>query len=114
MRQRRIEVYQDWLEKIRKIPKDYKTLTEEQWLQAVRHFDGCALCGAESIDTRGYFVPFELGGRYCDWNIIPMCSKCATKNKTNYNWFLEAKQPVGLVDIITYLEVKVDAAIKKS
>ena len=113
-RNRRKEVYSEWLEMIQQVPKDYPTLTEEQWMEAVQHFGGCALCGDESIDTRGFFVPFKSGGRYCDWNVIPLCSRCATRNKTNYNWFLETKRPVGLTDIVTYLEVRLNAAIKKS
>ena len=111
---RRRAVYAEWLEKVRKVPTDYPKLTEEQWMEAVRHFNGCALCKNESVDTRGYFIPFKDGGRYCDWNVIPLCSDCALTLKTNLNWFLGPKRPEGLVDTITYLEVRLNAAIKKS
>ena len=112
--QRRKAVYQEWLDKVKQVPTDYPRLTEKQWMEAVNHFGHCALCKDESIDTRGYFIPFKSGGRYCDWNVIPLCSKCAMAAKSNYNWFVAPKRPPGLMDIIDYLEVKLDAAIKKS
>lgn len=114
MKRRRIAMYNEWLEKIHRIPKDYPPLTEEQWMEAVKHFGHCALCKNESIDTRGYFIPFEKGGRYCDWNVIPLCSECATTMKRNLNWFLSRKRPAGLTGIIDYLEVRVNAALEKS
>lgn len=112
LRQRRADMYQEWLEKIKKVPKSYPTLTENQWMNAIKHFNGCALCHDESIDARGYFVPFDKGGRYCDWNIVPLCEKCATKTKLNPNYFLS--RPVGLTDIIDYLEVILNGAITES
>ena len=109
--QRRKAVYNEWVEKVKLVPRDYPTLTEEQWMEAVKHFGGCALCGEESIDARSYFVPFKDGGRYCDWNIIPVCSKCALKTRTNYNYFLY-ERPKGLINIISYLEVRLNAALE--
>lgn len=47
------------------------------------YFDGCARCHSKDIDARGFFVGAKLGGRYCDWNVIPLCEKCAS------NWDLE-------------------------
>lgn len=109
MLNRRREIYNEWIESIRKIPKNYPTLTEEQWMEAVKHFGGCALCKDESIDARGYFIPFKLGGRYCDWNIIPVCAECATTARRNPNYFLWSR-PAGLMDVIDYLEVKINNA----
>lgn len=114
VRQRRDAIYNEWLDKIRSIPKSYPTLTEVQWLEAVKFFGRCALCESESVDARGYFVPFKLGGRYCDWNVVPLCEKCAMKVKTNPNYFQSYPRPVGLDKIIEYLEVRLDAAIAKS
>lgn len=117
VRQRRRDVYDEWLAKIRQIPKDYPTLTEEQWLAAVKHFNGCALCKEPVVDTRQYFIPFKYGGRYCDWNIIPVCDKCAErtggykKKVANYNYFLKEPQPIGLMDIVDYLGGKINEAI---
>lgn len=112
VRKRRSKVYDEWLANIAKISKSYPTLTEEQWLEAVKHFNGCALCEEESVDTRGYFIPFKLGGRYCDWNIIPVCDKCATEIRINPNYFLN-RRPEGLTNIINYLGVRIDAALGK-
>lgn len=107
--QRRYAVYDEWLAKIASVPKNYPTLTEAQWLEAVKHFNGCALCKSESVDTRGYFVPFNRGGRYCDWNVIPICESCATEVRINPNYFVR-RRPEGLVDIINYLEDRLNAA----
>lgn len=73
------ERFDDWVAKVRQVPKSYPALTEAQWLEACRHFDGCARCGSGDIDTRGFFIGASLGGRYCDWNIIPLCEKCASR-----------------------------------
>lgn len=79
------ETYAEWLKMIQQIPKPYKTLTEEQWLEACRYFDGCALCTRSHISTRAYFIPFSDGGSYCAWNIIPLCDICATALKLQKN-----------------------------
>lgn len=115
IRQRRRDLYQEWLQRIKKIPKTYPTLTEAQWLKAVRHFNGCALCEHEIVDTRQYFIPFKDGGRYCDWNIIPVCESCALKIKLNPNYFaIETNKPTGLLNIVDYLEEKIDGALNAS
>ena len=115
---RRRAEYQAWLDKIKLIPKDYPTLTEEQWLEAVKYFNGCAMCGDESIDARQYFIPFEYGGKYCDWNVLPVCSKCATRTggraDFNYNYFLKRPKLPGLPKIIKYLGDKIDGALARS
>lgn len=111
-----------WLDKIAKVPKNYPTLTEEQWLEACRFFNGCARCSSEDIDTRGFFISAKLGGRYCNWNVIPLCERCAkTWNRTN-NVFITAtfrdyqnrnsEYRDQLEKIVEYLEVKLDAAIQ--
>ena len=109
--------FAEWRSKMQQLPKDYPTLTQQQWLEACRYFDGCAYCGADSIDARAYFVKFEEGGRYCDWNIIPACEKCATKIKLLANPFAyleNAPSRKKLQNIIKYLEEKLDAAVAKS
>lgn len=106
-----------WLGKIKSLPSTYPTLTQEQWFKACGHFNGCAYCGAESIDSRVYFIPFRLGGRYCDWNIIPACEKCATRTKGIDNPFAYLERPSerkALQRIINYLEERLDGAVKKS
>ena len=110
---RRDEFYEEWIEKISKIPKSYPTLTEAQWLEAVKHFNGCALCKNETVDTRAYFIPFNRGGRYCDWNIIPVCDKCACRGNKSPNYF-KYDRPEGLMGIVDYLEEKINGALNKS
>lgn len=67
--------FDEWIAKVQQVPKDYPALTEAQWLEACRHFDGCARCHSTDIDSRGFFIGASLGGRYCDWNVIPLCEK---------------------------------------
>lgn len=78
-------LHEEWLDRIAAVPKDYPTLTEEQWLEACTYFNGCAWCGDHDIDTRGFYVDFQRGGRYCDWNIIPLCKVCARSVTSELN-----------------------------
>lgn len=78
----------DWLKKIKALPYPYQTLTEEQWMEACRHFGCCAYCGEGNIDARSMFISFKDGGRYCAWNIIPACEKCETALKATPNPFI--------------------------
>ena len=109
---RRKKVYEEWRAKIDKIPKDYPALTDKQWLDACKHFEGCACCGDQPIEARGYFIPFKHGGRYCDWNVIPLCAKCATAMRKQPNPFTSHSRPKRLIEIIDYLEDKLNAACK--
>lgn len=128
------EKFNAWLDKVKQVPKDYPSLTEAQWLEACRYFNGCARCASEDIDTRGFFISRTLGGRYCDWNVIPVCEHCAkiwrldtnvftyTRNKEKSRRFQNptykgaSDSPTeyrdSLENIIKYLGVKLDNAIK--
>lgn len=114
--------FEAWKQRIAAVPKDYPTLTEEQWMEACRHFGACAQCGAETIEARGFFVGFESGGRYCDWNVIPLCHKCATDWKKVQNPFRLAwvrdnmnrafNRRECLKRIVDYLGGRLDAATR--
>lgn len=77
--------YAEWKKRLSTI--QMHTLTEDEWLEACRYFNGCAMCGAESIDARGYFVDFKEGGKYNACNVIPLCESCATALKLQVNPF---------------------------
>lgn len=118
--------YEEWLESIKKIPEPYTTLSEEQWLDACKHFGGCAYCGADSIEARSMFIAFKQGGRYCAWNIVPSCERCETARKAVSNPFARMDQTLyrdkggtakkygftldNLQRIIDYLRVKMEEA----
>lgn len=115
------ERFEAWLDKIKLVPAKYPTLTEKQWLDACVHFNGCARCHSDEIDTRGFFIARELGGRYCDWNIIPLCEKCAKIWPLTKNPFRIAERRDrtarasyeyrnGVENIVKYLEEKLDVA----
>lgn len=77
--------FAEWVQKLKSIKTH--TLTEGEWLEACRYFNGCALCGADDIAARGYFIRFEDGGTYTACNVIPLCDKCATDLKFQSNPF---------------------------
>ena len=114
--------FEEWLSKVRRVPKNYPTLTEEQWIEACRYFCGCARCGSEDITARGFFIGFDIGGRYCDWNVIPLCDKCAGSFKESVNQFIYTRnrgrntKSAELMDclwaIVEYLGGKLDRALE--
>lgn len=126
--------FDDWIAKVRRVPTKYPTLTEAQWLEACKHFNGCARCNSDEIDTRGFFIARSLGGRYCDWNIIPLCERCAKiwkldksvftyaikkdyrKNKSSSKFHGDGTTEYAdnLEKIIEYLEVRLDNALRVS
>lgn len=114
--------FDDWISLIQAVPKPYKTLTEDEWINACRYFGKCALCRNEGIDARAYFIAYQLGGKYTAWNVIPVCEKCATSLKIQQNPFIKynnkvssalARDSAGILDNITaYLKPIILEAIK--
>jgi DNA-directed RNA polymerase subunit RPC12/RpoP len=117
--------YRVWLEQIAAVPQPYAMLTEEQWLEVCAVFDGCALCNSSNIETRGFFIQFDEGGRYCAWNVIPLCDKCATALKLQPNPFrrmhkelntsLDRKRGLSREKVLAvagYLQSKIDEVLQ--
>ena len=77
--------YEDWVASIK--GKEYHPLTEDEWLDACRHFKKCAYCNTREINTRSMFIDFKDGGRYAAWNIVPSCEECALASKVLRNPF---------------------------
>ena len=107
-RRRRVyDRFDAWLELITFVKKPLITLTEAQWLNACRYFNGCAFCESEIIDTRALFIPFKNGGKYCDWNVVPQCQKCANRRILKNNPFTSMqnykKDRERLERIVNYL-----------
>lgn len=82
------QTFTRWLELIAKVPPPLKTLTQDDWIKACRYFGKCAICEDESIDARAFFVAFSFGGRYANWNVIPVCEKCAVTLRRKQNPFI--------------------------
>ena len=78
--------YSEWLDKIK--DKDFHPLTEDEWLDACKHFEKCAYCATREIEARSMFIGVNEGGRYAAWNVIPACEMCSTALKTTPNPFL--------------------------
>ena len=95
------DLFANWLSLIAKVPQPLKTLTDDEWIAACLHFGKCAICRNESVDARGFFIPFSFGGRYAAWNVIPVCDKCATALKFQQNPFIKYDDTVdGIVDYL--------------
>lgn len=84
--------FAEWLE-LTTLP--FKPMTDAQWLETCAYFDGCAICGSEHIESRGFFLPFKEGGRYASWNMFPMCGTCATRTRSVKNPFRWVDNSVG-------------------
>lgn len=80
--------FDEWLHVISKVPLPARTLTQDEWLEACAYFGKCAVCSSEEIAARSFFVTFKFGGRYANWNIIPVCEKCATSLVHQQNPFI--------------------------
>lgn len=104
------DTFNKWLGKIAKVPQPLKTLTQEEWVAACTHFGECAICHNESIDARGMFVAFGLGGRYAAWNVIPICDECATALRYQQNPFIKYEDAVP--GIIEYLQPILERTVK--
>ena len=71
--------YEDaWEQVLRSNP--VVVLTEKEWLNICKYFNGCALCGGP-IQVRALFFPSSRGGAYTPWNVIPLCEKCRLSSR---------------------------------
>lgn len=86
---------ENWLYNMSVASENMHTLTEEEWLEACRYFEGCAYCGSEDISTRGFLIPFKDGGEYAAWNVLPLCDKCGTRSIRQPNIFRTFKARLG-------------------
>lgn len=115
-RERVEKIYEKWLE-TSDLP--FKVLSEKEWLQTCKYFNGCAICGNEIIEARAFFVPFKDGGKYAAWNMIPVCGTCGTESTMKSNPFKWLKgvnaKTLGLTTeraekIVEYLEQQIARA----
>lgn len=105
-----------WQERIAAVPKDYHTLTEDEWNRAVKYFDGkCAFCQDNKYVHRGMFLLVDQGGRYCDWNMVPICATCIVKPKDKNPFRFMNTAYIGSKSIATkrkYNKKKLEKIIK--
>lgn len=104
--------YDAWLKRLKAVKTH--NLTEQEWLQACKHFNGCAFCGSPSIDARGYFIPFKDGGTYTACNVVPLCEKCAVHVRVSHNplklFYGTARE--RMYKVMEYLEKRIEEAEK--
>ncbi|MNB67576.1 hypothetical protein D3C87_1230790 [compost metagenome] len=115
-RQREAEkIYEEW-KNTSQLP--FKPLTEDQWLEACRYFNGCALCGNPHIEVRQFFLEFQNGGRYAPWNVYPTCTDCNPKVRRTENPFawLRSQIRAGKIEkkyydkLVEYFVVQIEKA----
>lgn len=51
-------------------------ITHKHWLEVCGYFKKCAVCAENEIEAKYFLVPFKKEGKYCNYNIIPICLKC--------------------------------------
>ena len=108
--------FDNWIADINSLPQPYENLTQKQWLAACAYFNKCALCSETEIDTRGFFIPFKYGGKYCNWNIIPVCESCSRIWRMHWNpWYrVDTTYLAGKWDrkylnkVVVYLQERMD------
>lgn len=98
---------EDWQRRIKEA--NPPVLKESQWIRAVAHFNGCALCSNDYAEVRYQLLIPELGGKYTVLNTIPLCEKCSkVKNRsTNFIKWLTASRTLdkkATTKILKYLE----------
>ena len=101
--------WHEWRRKVFSAPPRF--LSEPEWLRACAHFNGCAICGIETIDEKLLVVPPHLKGKLYTYNVVPACSYCA--EKIRHSQVLNPLRPFykylskdQLKDIFSYLESK--------
>lgn len=84
------------------------------------------MCNNENIESRGYFVRFEDGGKYNKCNVIPLCDVCATEAKTQPNPFRRMNPNINrnlatsrglsmakLEKVVEYLQSKMEEVVNE-
>lgn len=80
------------------------TLTEQEWLQTIAHFNGlCAYCQQEPFTVLEHFLPIILAGTTAK-NCVPACSRCnSRKGEVLIDSFIEYFGADAIDRIKTYL-----------
>ena len=73
--------------------------TTEDREAALRHFGGCAFCGAKKAPRNDHLVSVMDGGDFVKRNVVPACRKCDdSKGKKAYKkWMRESSSPSSLL-----------------
>lgn len=104
---KRSEAWYEWRNKVFSAPPRF--LTEAAWLKACATFNGCALCGTETIEEKLLVIPPYLKGKLYTYNVIPACSYCAKTIRFRQRLnplkpFYKVVSKDRLEKIFTYLE----------
>lgn len=110
IRKQREDNFNEWLSMIAKVPKPIRTLVQDEWIRTCIHFEKCAVCKNESIDARAFFIHFSLGGRYAEWNVIPVCERCAITLRRPQNPFVS--YPDNVMTVVKYLKPILERAVQ--
>lgn len=95
-----------------------RPLKEDDWINVCGVFNGCAICGCETIEEKLLVVPTHLQGKLYTYNVIPACYKCAkryrqsvTNNPIKSLYTLKGHELDRIDKIINYLEADMLGAV---
>lgn len=99
----------EYRQKINSLPH---TLTEEEWINALKKFNyRCSYCGKKVTLQKDHFIPVSKDGGYTVENIIPSCGGCnsSKNNQDFFEWyptykFYNKNREVRILNYLRYEE----------
>lgn len=82
-------------------------LTDQQWLDLMEAWAGCAYCGAEEPALqKDTMLPISRGGRYTVTNVVPACRSCnASKCNSELTTWMRRKKLDEKAFLVRQLEI---------
>lgn len=97
-------------------------ITEAQWYEAIKYFNGCAMCKETHVETREFFQPPKDKGMYSVINILPMCGKCSKNYRgainpfqlyNKFTTFGLALDKITIEKILAYFMTRIEEAVNE-
>ena len=78
----------------RRLARGVQDLTDDQWINLLAAWVGCAYCGSTDVPLqRDCVLPISRGGRYTVTNVVPACASCnASKCNAEVTGWLRRKR----------------------
>src|SRR5690606_17510570 len=78
----------------RRVASRVNDLTDEQWIDLMETWGGCAYCSAEEPALqKDTMLPISRGGRYTLDNVVPACRSCnASKGNNELTTWMRRKK----------------------
>ena len=91
----------------RRVASRVNDLTDQQWIDLMEAWGGCAYCGAEEPALqKDTMLPVSRGGRYTIDNVVPACRSCnASKGNHELTTWMRRKKLDEKVFLVRQYEV---------